>query len=234
MAVEFKPDIILTIFSWPISNSLLASFLSLGLIFLTLFIFKKRLKEAPGRFQAAIEIIYEGFFDFYNDILESSKQTKVFFSFLFAFFLYVIVSNWIGLLPGIGSLVVHLGGQTVPLFRSTYSDLNMTLALALISVIGVNIIAIFYLRRFYFKKWLTALAPFEIFSEFAKIISFSFRLFGNIFAGDVLLIVIFSLSGYILPVPFIGLEIFVGFIQALIFTALTAIFLKVALIQTSH
>jgi F-type H+-transporting ATPase subunit a len=123
----------------------------------------------------------------------------------------------------------HHGKEVlVPFLRSASSGLNTTLALALFSVIGSQIygikaIGFGYLRRF--------LNPLEVFDELAKLLSFSFRLFGNIFAGEVLLIVIAILLPFVAPLPFQALELFIGFIQAFIFATLTMIFLATA---TAH
>jgi len=124
----------------------------------------------------------------------------------------------------------------VPLFRASTADLNTTIALALISVGMTQYYGVAYLGLSYFTKFLnfkqgpifTFVGLLEIISELAKIISFAFRLFGNIFAGEVLLAVIAYLLPLIAPVPFLGLEIFVGFIQALVFAMLTLVFINMA------
>jgi F-type H+-transporting ATPase subunit a len=114
--------------------------------------------------------------------------------------------------------------------------LSTTLALALISVVATQYLSVKALGAGgYISKFINIRNPInafvgilELISEFAKLLSFSFRLFGNIFAGEVLLLVISFLVPIILPIPFLGLEIFVGFIQALVFTMLTTIFIVVA------
>lgn len=124
----------------------------------------------------------------------------------------------------------------VPLFRAPSSDLNTTFALALISLLSFQIFGIGAIGVFkYAKKFFNFKNPIEFFvgileivSEFAKMISLSFRLFGNVFAGEVLLVVIAFLVPIIAPLPFFALEIFVGLIQAFIFAMLTFVFLKVA------
>ena len=115
-----------------------------------------------------------------------------------------------------------------------------TLALAIISVVATQIFgialigAVKYSRRFFnFKNPIfTFVGILELFSEVAKLISFSFRLFGNVFAGEVLLVVIAGLIPYVVPLPFYFLEIFVGFIQAFVFAILTLVFLKVATVES--
>ena len=161
-------------------------------------------------------------------------------------FLFVIISNWMGLLPGFGSIGIwetHEGHEVfVPLLRSTFADINMTFALALISVTATQVFGFAMLGfkgyggKFFINPFSDPIGCFvgilELFSEFSKMISFSFRLFGNVFAGEVLLLVISFLVPYIAPLPFYGLEIFVGFIQALVFSFLTLVFLNLA--TTSH
>ncbi len=117
----------------------------------------------------------------------------------------------------------------------------MTLAVALISMFSVQMFGIRelgfvrYMSKFIIAPWRSPMGSFvgllEIVSEFSKIVSFSFRLFGNIFAGEVLLIVISSLAPYLAPVPFLGMELFVGVIQGFVFALLTTVFIKMAVTE---
>ncbi len=193
-------------------------------------------------------MIIEGAVDFIDSVVQDRKQAYSFFPVVFTIFLFVILSNWIELVPGLGSVGVwgEHHGETVliPFIRSSSADMNVTLSIALIAMIAVQVYGIAslgigeYAGKFFvspFKKPYfigTFVGLLEVISEFAKIISFSFRLFGNIFAGEVLLLVIGYLAPYIIPLPFLFLEIFVGFIQALVFSMLTLVFLKNAV--TSH
>lgn len=129
----------------------------------------------------------------------------------------------------------------VALLRGAHADLNMTLALALISVISIQLFGLKALGLSYLTKYFNFSSPImffvgllELVSEFSKILSFAFRLFGNIFAGEVLIGVISFLIPAILPIPFIGLEIFVGFIQALVFSMLSLVFMNMAITQEHH
>lgn len=129
-------------------------------------------------------------------------------------------------------------GVFVPYLRAGTADLNTTLALAVFTMGMVQFIGIKYLGLAYFKKFFNIKDPISFFvsiletvSEIAKVVSFSFRLFGNIFAGEVLLVVIGALVPLIVPMPFYGLEIFVGFIQALVFSLLSVVFFNVATIS---
>jgi F-type H+-transporting ATPase subunit a len=224
--IQLKAEKILEIFGFNLTNTYLASLLSLFFIVFIVLILRKRIKETPHNLQALVEIIFEGFYSFWKNI--TGINNLKLFTFCFTFFIYILLSNWFGVLPGFGSIYIKHHEEKIHLLRTAYSDLNMTLALALISVIGINFIALSKLKFDFIKKYLSPIGILELFSEFSKILSFSFRLYGNILAGEVLLIVVNSLIPFLAPFPFLILEIFVGFIQALIFFTLTSIFLKVA------
>jgi F-type H+-transporting ATPase subunit a len=127
-------------------------------------------------------------------------------------------------------------GKVVSILRAPSSDLNVTLAFALwavitIQVFGFQALGVSYLTKFFnFREG--AMGAFvgilELISEFVRIIAFAFRLFGNIFAGEVILVVMSFLFPYLLPLPFYGLEVFVAFIQALVFSILTMVFMLLA------
>jgi F-type H+-transporting ATPase subunit a len=186
-------------------------------------------------FFIVIEMLIEKSYFFLKNIMGDLPEAV--FSLLLTFFMFIILGNWIGLLPGVGSIGIyeHLekGEYLVPLLRSPNADLNTTFALALISVGSIQYLGIKSLGfKDYLSKFINIKSPIKFFvgileliSEFAKILSFSFRLFGNIFAGEVLLGVMVFLIPVLVPVPFLALEVFVGFIQALVFTMLTAILL---------
>ena len=166
-----------------------------------------------------------------DSILGSREASLRYLPLIATIFLFVMISNWLGLLP-VSPLTLH----HVPLLRAPTSDLNFTIALAVISVLSVNFLgaAAISVRR-HIGKFLNFKSPImffvgalELISEFVKIISFSFRLFGNIFAGEVLLAIVGALLPYAAPLPFLFLEVFVGFIQAFIFSMLTLVFLGMA------
>jgi len=134
---------------------------------------------------------------------------------------------------GFGLVRAFNGQETiVPLFRSINSDLNSTLALALISVGVTHYFSVTTLGLVGYLKRYLSLNPIylfvgflEIISEFTKIISLSFRLFGNIFAGETLLTTVSSLFAFVIPLPFMFLELLVGFVQATVFMMLTLVFM---------
>lgn len=219
----------------PITNTLLTSTIVVITLSIASFIFSKNIKKIPGRIQSAIELIIGGILDFMTTVAGDRKIAERFFPIIGTIFLFVLCANWAGILPGVGSIgikeVGEHGEKFVPIFRSTFSDLNMTLAIAIIAVslshlFGIKTIGFkHHLGKFFnFQNPVTAFAGIlEIVSEIAKVVSFSFRLFGNIFAGEVLLVIIAFLVPYIAPIPFLGMELFVGLIQALIFSTLAMV-----------
>jgi F-type H+-transporting ATPase subunit a len=185
-------------------------------------------------------------YDLFANILQDERLARKFFPMICTMFIFILVGNWMGILPGIGSITVsgtHNGEpEMVPLFRSMNADVNMTLAIALVSMTSVQLYGMValgvrgYASKFLVAPWKSPIGTFvgflEIISEISKLVSFTFRLFGNIFAGEVLLIVMSFLMPYVVPIPFLGLEMFVGVIQALVFAMLTTVFLKNAV--TGH
>ena len=250
MEISLTPEIIFNIGNFPVTNTILMTAFIAILIIIGALIFKKKISLIPKGFQNVIEIVLEALLNLVDSVTQDRKQTKKFFPLVATIFIFVILSNWIELIPGLGTIGVeqeHHGKIILaPFIRSNSADLNVTLAIALISVSATQLVGVTTLG---FKKYLGKffVNPFrkpyvigsfvgvlELISEFAKIISFTFRLFGNIFAGEVLLTVMLILIPYIIPLPFLFLEIFVGFIQALVFAMLTLVFMKMASVKMAH
>jgi len=194
----------------------------------------------PAGIQNIFEIIIVFLWDTFNGVFGDQKITKKYFPLATTFFLFILTNNWLGTLPGVGSIGLnksHEENVFIPLLRPGNADLNHTLALAVISVISIQVFGIMTIGFFkYSSKFISFKNPIDFFigileliGETAKILSFSFRLFGNIFAGEVLLTVIATLIPYLAPIPFSILELFVGLIQALVFTMLTVVFIKIAI-----
>lgn len=226
-----------TLLGFPITNTMLMSWLVTGVLVLGAFLITRKVALIPGRLQGAVELVIGGLYGFMTDLLGSPQKATKYFALVATIFLFVLFNNWFGILPILGALGLHEpSGAFTPLFRSAASDLNFTLILAVASVFMVQffgIAAIGFVK--YSKKFITFKNPIaffigilELISEVAKMISFSFRLFGNIFAGEVLLIIISFLMPYGAPLPFLFLEIFVGLVQALVFAILTLVFIKIA------
>jgi F-type H+-transporting ATPase subunit a len=201
----------------------------------------RRLTLIPAGFQNVAEAGIETLLGFMQGMFHSRAKAEKYFPLIATIFILILISNWFGILPGVGTIGFyeqHHGEEVfVPLLRSVASDLNFTLALAVTVVLFVNVIGIAaqgmgsHMSKFFsFKNPVTFFVGLlELLGEFSRMISFAFRLFGNIFAGEVLLIIMGFLSPFIAPVPFLGLELFVGFVQALVFAMLTMVFISIAI-----
>ena len=257
------------------------------------------LKEIPSGLQNVMEAVVETLYGLAESV--AGRNAAKFFPWAATLFLLIILCNWSGLIPGVGSIGIYQpvaahseepatnGGETpeatptpeagasqgsrhltnqlamadgklilvsledvqarpaaaaaaaeegeekfVPLLRAPSADLNMTFALALSTMVMVQIWGVRFLGGSYFRKFFNFSGPngfmkginffvgiLELISEFARIISFGFRLFGNIFAGEIVLATMAFLIAFLIPVPFYMLEVFVGFVQALVFMMLT-------------
>jgi len=260
--ISVKPE---TLWSLPLFGSLTLritnSFLTMLLVMLFLIILgsivARRAQLVPGRLQSVVEMVVE----FLLGLVEGTAGKKLgrrIFPLIGGLFIFIIVANYTGLLPGIGTIGIwhegkhalvaasegasgaeHGGRTLVPLFRPPSADLNMTLAMALISYVAFQVAGISAHGVWGRIKHMANppfLLPIEIISELSRIVSLSFRLFGNIFAGETLLTVMYGIAnaikitvvGLVIPVIFLYLEVLFGFIQALIFAVLTLIYIALA------
>ena len=242
----------------PITNTVLMSWVVVCTLAILAFVLYRRLSLVPSKFQLLFELLLENVFDFIVSTLESKQLAKKFFPLIVTIFLFIFTANMLEFVPGVGSIgfitdratVTGEHTEFVPLLRSMNTDLNVTLALSIIAFFVIEISGILMIGFFkYFSRFLpfsafkhgigTGLISFfvgiiEFISELIRLISFSFRLFGNIFAGEVLIAVAVFFAPYIAPVPFMAFEVFVGFIQAAIFAMLTLFFIKLAVTETAH
>lgn len=234
----------------PVTNALLIGVIVSAFLIFLITRSTRNLSLVPRGVQNVLEIIFEALLELVESVTQDKKQARQFFPLIATIFLFVLISNWAGLLPGLGTVgLTHGEGShatIIPFLRSTSADLNFTLALSLITVITVQFTGIAalgivkYGKKFFISPFHkpygigTAVGILELVSEVGKIISFTFRLFGNVFAGEVLLTVMLHLVPYFLPLPFMFLEVFVGFIQAVVFAMLTLVFLKMATIEPEH
>ena len=213
LQISLTAEKIATIGSFPITNSLFTTWLVMGFLFILVFLTRMRLALVPDRFQLTVEGLVGGLYNLFESV--TGERTKLYFPLVGTLFIFILFTNWIGLLPGFGTIgfnILHEGKEVfTPIFRSGNADLNTTFALALISVLTIQFFGIKTLGLPYFKRFLNLKSPIyffvgilDIVSEFSKIISFAFRLFGNIFAGEVLLAVIAFLMPVIAPIPFLG------------------------------
>jgi len=228
-----------TLFGVPITNTLVTAWAVMAILIAVAAWVGLRTREVPGKAQLLFETTFGFVLDYMEETLESRKLAVRFFPLIMTMFLFVLFSNMLEFTPGIGSIVIEHGEETVPLFRSVNTDLNMTLALAIISFLVIEVTGVVVLG---FLKYAGKFVNFksvlgffigiiDLFSEIARLVSFSFRLFGNIFAGEVLILIVTFFVPLFLPVPLMLFELFVGFIQAAIFALLTLFFIKIAITE---
>ncbi|OIO05377.1 ATP synthase F0 subunit A [Candidatus Falkowbacteria bacterium CG1_02_37_21] len=247
-----------------ITNSLLTSALALIIIITLAWLVRRNLKEVPTGIQNVLEMIVDAFLGIFDSVTGSRKKSLQFAPLVLAFFFFILVNNWMGLLPGVGSIgqLVREHGELVfvPYLRGATADLNTTLALATLGVVLSHIFGVLavgwwqYLNKFINLKafleipgkirkdpMIILINPIkafvgliEIVGELAKVASLAFRLFGNVFAGEVLLASISAILAFAVPVPFLFLEILVGLIQALIFAMLVLTYLTISTTAEEH
>ena len=242
--------------TFTITNSLLNSWLTVILVICLALAIRRRIALIPTGLQNFFESIIELFLGLFDSVTGSREKSTQLAPFVLAFFFFILINNWLGILPGIGSIgmIVTEHGEKafVPFFRGGTADLNTTLALATIGVVASHIFGVMMVGAWkHLNKFVNIQAlldipkkilkdptiilvnPIKIFvglieivGEAAKVASLSFRLFGNIFAGEVLLASMSVILAFGVPIPFMFLEIIVGLIQALIFAMLILIYLS--------
>jgi F-type H+-transporting ATPase subunit a len=253
--VPLKPENVVHIGHFFITNSLLMSWLVMSTLIILGLLATRHIKLHPGKLQNFMEYILETLYDLVKSV--AADRARVFFPIIATLFLFILCANWFGLIPGLNAIGIYEhsahGTVFVPLFRSAASDLNTTLALALITVIltqyyGIRFNGIYgYVKRYFHNPLQGGIAFIllgiaiggfvgflEVVSEFVKIISLSFRLFGNVYAGDVVISTITGMAGYIAPVPFLMLETIVGLVQATVFALLTLVFFSIISQPVEH
>jgi len=238
LEVSISAEPLFKIGSFVVTNSLLTG--GIGLI-ITVGVFWYVVSHVRrgkyNRFVGLFSWVFEGLLNQIRDIIPDAKLARQITPLAISIFFFVLFNYWLSVIPGLGSITLH--GH--PLFRAMTADLNFTLALALITVVVVQIYAVKYLGvfgsagRYFrnpFKKPIEAFEGIlELIGEFSRGLALALRLFGNAFAGEVLLLIVGILTGYLaslaLPV-FMGFELFIGFIQAYVFFVLTLIFTSLA------
>jgi F-type H+-transporting ATPase subunit a len=255
MAISIAAEPIARIGSFPVTNSLVNAWIAVALFVGTAWTLKRRLSaDKPGKLQLAAEGTIEFLLGYVDQVTGDREKSKRFFPLVGTLFLFILVSNWLGTLPGVGTIgvwrEVHGEADLVPLFRPANADLNLTLAMALLSVIASHFLGIMAVGFFAHWNRFIALGAIvkgfrkggvhimvglveaivgiiEFFAEIAKVVSLSLRLFGNIFAGEVLITVMYSLIAYAVPLPFTFLELIVGLVQATVFSMLSLVYLTI-------
>lgn len=258
---ELPAEVVFHLFGFPITNSIIATWVTI--VFLTSFCFvaTRKMTLVPGRRQSLLEFVVESLLNFCRSVA-GEKNGRRFFPLVATIFLFVAFNAWLSLLPGYGSITAHTTEGEVHLLRGANTDVNTPLAVAFISFFFVEIIGFATLGIGYGKKFVNLsgiidsgrlfsqgkvgaamsslflgiikafIGVIEFVTELSRIVSLTIRLFGNMTAGEILLLVAVFLMPWLFALPFYGLELLVGFIQALIFASLILIFLTMAV--TSH
>lgn len=243
--ISIKAEPVLTTGNFHVTNSLLLSIFVFILFAVGAFLYWQSFQsKKKSTFYYLLTYILQELYKLYESAL--GDRVSYFFPLIGAFFFYILLNNWSGLLPGVGSILIKEAGvqgyHLVPLLRANTADLNTTIALALIAMIYIQYIGIKTLGiKKYGSKFINFSSPIaffvgilEIVSELSRILSFAFRLFGNIFAGEVLLAVVAFLIPVLASFPFLLLEVFVGFIQAVVFSMLAAVLFRLAVTEQHH
>lgn len=240
--ISVKADEVFSIASVTITNSHLLGML--GLVILLLIMFRVR-SVALGRRRAGflsrlVIWVFEGLYTTVRQVIPDEKWAKRVAPLTITIFFFVIAQYWLGLLPFVGPITI--GEHHIPLFRGGVADLNMTFGLAIVTIVAAQLYAFKYLGfkgnmgRYFVNPLknpiMTFIGLLELIAEFSRLLGLSFRLFGNVLAGEVLLIMIAYLTQYISPValqPFYIFELFIGGIQAYIFFMLATVFISLGL-----
>ncbi|MFC1608998.1 F0F1 ATP synthase subunit A [Patescibacteria group bacterium] len=234
--ISLSPEVIFNLGSFPVTNAFFVSIFVTVLVLAVFLITKVKFKTVPGRFQALMEVLIEGSFDFVESVIGDREKARRIFPLAFTMFVFILISNLLTYIPGQAAITLATEEGTVPLFRAVMADYGMVFVMTMVTVILVQIIAIVvhgpfgYLGKFFnFKSPLGFfLGLMDIIGEIAKIVSLSFRLFGNIFAGEVLGAVMLSLAPFFIPLPFMFLGLLTAVVQAFVFAVLTLVFVMLA------
>ncbi|MBU2025538.1 MAG: FoF1 ATP synthase subunit a [Patescibacteria group bacterium] len=234
--ISLSPEILFNLGPIPVTNSLFWSLIIS--VFLMLFFYRagRNLKTRPSKFQNLIELLIEESYKFTGLITNNPQRTKKIFPLVLTMFIFILACNLFTFMPGQSAVSIQTEQGLVPVFRAVMADYSMVFVLTAITVILVQIITILTNGPFnYLKKFINLGGPLKFFlgvmeliGELAKIISLSFRLFGNIFAGEVLGLVILSLIPFFVPLPFLFLSLLTSVIQAFVFSVLTLVFANMA------
>jgi F-type H+-transporting ATPase subunit a len=252
--IDLPAPVIFHIFGLPVTNGVIAGWITVIVLVVLSWAITRRIKLVPGRLQMVFEFVLGWMYDFCRGIAGEENGRK-FFPVVCTIFLFVLFNAWLSLIPGFGpAFLKH--GEAYELLRGSNADVNTPLAIACISFVfvafyGFRSLGIGWLKQYFnfgpffhsiggiFKGKFNVMNIFssavgvvvgglELLSRFITIISFTFRLFGNMTAGEILLLIVAYLIPFVLAVPFNFLELLIGFVQALIFAGLTVVFVTMA------
>lgn len=249
-----KSTEIFSLYGFSIANStLFIMLISVIVLCVGVFVVRRFSVSNPGRFQVAFEGVYLGAYDLVKNIINSEKKTRKAFPVIGAMMFYLVIANIIGLIPGLEQISVN--GKE--LFRTPTSDFNTTFGIALAAIVIINLIslkekgAFSYFEQFFkfnsiwngFRKSIgdgfLAIIDFcigilDIVGEATKVISLSLRLFGNMYAGQVLAIIIMGFFAVIVPSIWLAMNLFVGVLQAVVFASLVASYYMLATVESEE
>ena len=247
--VSIQAETLFTIGPLHFTNSMVGALLASAILLVASWWFLRRAAMVPNRFQTAFELPIEWLAGI---VAGSTSRWRSYVALVIGLFLMILIANWLGLLPGVGTigLVRESGGgkELVPFVRPASADLNFTLGLAIITFVvfvwwGVRLHGpLGYLKELAGEPRYMAplMFPIHLISELSRLVSLSMRLFGNVFAGEVLLATMLALTtavlfvlplAFFIPAIFLGLELLFGFVQALVFALLTMAYITLAIAE---
>ena len=228
-----------------VTNSMVGALLASLLLLAGAWYVTRRSTLIPNRVQSLLELPVE----FVAGIVEgSTSRWRSYVALVIGLFLMILTANWLGLLPGVGTVGIRHGEELVPLVRPAGADLNFTLGLAIITFVvfvfwGVRLHGpVGYLKELVGEPRYMAplMFPIHLISELSRLVSLSMRLFGNVFAGEVLIATMLALTtatlfvlplAFFVPAVFLGLELLFGAVQALVFALLTMTYITMAIAE---
>jgi F-type H+-transporting ATPase subunit a len=213
----------------PITNTILTTWIVIILIVGFAFLATRRMRLRPSGVQNAIEMLVEVWVGLVEQNM-GRRRGRRFLPLIATAFIFIVVANWFGTLPIVGPIYLSEHGENIPLLRSSNSDLNLTAAMAVLMIVLAEVFELRALGLLRYLRGLLIPNPMRWLEIVTRPLSLSFRLFGNIFAGEVLIATMLAVAPFALFI-FLGLELFVGLIQALIFAMLSLVFLTIA---TAH
>ncbi|MCW1929772.1 MAG: F0F1 ATP synthase subunit A [Candidatus Kerfeldbacteria bacterium] len=237
--VSLKPETLFNLGPIPVTNSLWVAYtISIALIVIFA-IAARNLKAVPGKFQLFIETIITGLYNLIHSLTNNEKVTKSVYPVFLTTMLFLLCSNLFGQIPGLMALEWHTGGHEVHFFRPVTADYAAVIAITLFLFVywQVTVVRFIGFKGFSGKFFnFSGVIPFgvgllEIIGEFAKIISLSFRLFGNIFSEEVLIMVMLAIAPVLGPIPFSLLGLLTSVIQALLFPMLILLFMNMSIAE---
>lgn len=232
--VELAPPTIFSIGSFHVTNTLLSAWLTTFVILLLFVGGTRKMSVIPGRLQSLLEMLMEALYGFISGVV-GERFARPFFPILTTIFIFAAFNAWMALIPVYQVLTIAVDGTDTHILRSAGTDINMPLSLAIIAFVFIEVWGFKVHRLGYLKEFFrfgnpvqTFIGLLELISHFIRLVSFTFRLFGNMVAGEIVLLMITFLLIFTAPLAFYMLEILVGGVQALVFTGLTLVFALLA------